>query len=116
VDQQPEPAQRRLSLEPGDEVVGQCYPLERRAEHELARMENERLVAGHLDELRQLFLLRLDVDEGVARVAEDPEERVDANVEARRLHEARVVGIDPDPPGLDQPADGSVGEHHRRGS
>ena len=33
----------RLSLEPGDEVVGQRDALERRAEHELAGVEDERL-------------------------------------------------------------------------
>ena len=45
VDQQAEPAEARLALEPGDEVVGQPHPLERLAEHELAGVQDERLVA-----------------------------------------------------------------------
>ena len=44
VDEQPEPAQRALALEPGDEVVRQLDPFERLAEHELAGVEDERLV------------------------------------------------------------------------
>ena len=56
VDQQPEPAEARLPLQPRDEVVGEPHALERRAEHELARVEDERLVAD-LDELGQVLLL-----------------------------------------------------------
>ena len=57
VDQEPEAAERALPLEPRDEVVGKPDPLERRAEHELARMEDERRLVVDLDELRQLLLL-----------------------------------------------------------
>ena len=51
-----------------------------------------------LDHLGQVLLLRLDVDVRVARVAEDAEVAVDAHVDARRLQQRRVVGIDLDPP------------------
>ena len=51
-----------------------------------------------LDELGQLRLLHLDVDERVAVVVEDAEQAVDANVDARRLQQRVVVGIDLDPP------------------
>ena len=77
VDQEAEPPERRLSLEPRDEIVGEPHALQRRAEHELAGMEDERLVRGDLDELRQLLLLELHVDVRVAGVPEDPEEPVD---------------------------------------
>ncbi len=116
VDQEAEPAQGALSLEPRDEVVGQRHALERRAEHELAGVEDERLVVGDLDELRQLLLLDLDVDVRIAGVPEHAEEAVDADVEARRLHERRVVRLDADPARLDEAPDGAVGEHHRCGS
>ena len=43
VDEQAEAAERALPLEPRDEVVGQPDPLERRAEHELAGVEDERV-------------------------------------------------------------------------
>ena len=42
VDQEPEPPERALALEARDEVVGQADPLERRAEHELAGVQDER--------------------------------------------------------------------------
>ena len=113
VDQQPEPAERALPLEPGDEVVGQPHPLERRAEHELAGMEDERRLVVDLDELGQLLLLLLDVDVRVARVAEDAEVAVDAHVDARRLHQRLVVRLDLDPALAEQAPDRPVGENHR---
>ena len=50
-----------------------------------------------LDELGQVLLRLLDVDERVARVAEDAEVAVDTHVDARRLEKALVVGVDFDP-------------------
>ena len=103
----------RLPLEAGDEVVGQPDALERRAEHELAGVEDERVLVVDLDELGQLRLLDLDVDERVAVVVEDAEEPVDADVDARRLQERRVVRVDLDPPLGEQAGDRRVGEDHR---
>ena len=100
-----------LALEPRDEVVRQPHPLERRAEHELAGVEDERLVAD-LDELGQVLLLLLHVDEGVEVVAEDAEVAVDAHVDARRLEQRRLVRVDLDPALAEQPRDGAVGEDH----
>ena len=103
----------RLPLQPGDEVVGSLHPLERRAEHELAGVEDERLVVD-LDELGQVLLRLLDVDERVARVAEDAEVAVDAHVDARRLEERGVVRVDLDPALVEQRA-GSSGRRGPRG-
>ena len=83
----PSRPEARLALQPRDEIVGKLDPLERRAEHELAGVEDERAVSGDLDELGQLFLRLLDVDERIARVVEDPEVAVDAYVDARRLEQ-----------------------------
>ena len=58
VDQQPETPEARLALQPRDQVVGQRHPLDRRAEHELARVQDEGLVAGDLDHLGQVRHLR----------------------------------------------------------
>ena len=69
-----------------------------------------------LDELGQPLLLGLHVDVRVPRVPEHPEQAVDADVEARRLHELRVVRVDTDPTRLDETPDRAVGEHHRGGS
>jgi hypothetical protein len=46
VDQQAEPPQARLALEPGHEVVRQLDPLEGLTEDELAGVEDERLVVA----------------------------------------------------------------------
>ena len=55
---QPSRPELDFPLQARDEVVGKGDPLERRAEHELAGMEDERLGSVlDLDELRQLLLL-----------------------------------------------------------
>ena len=107
----PSRPKRRLSLQPGDEVVGQPHALERRAEHELAGVEDERL-AVDLDQLGQVLLLLLDVDVRVAGVAEDAEVAVDPHVDARRLEQRRVVRVDLDPALAEQALDRPVGENH----
>ena len=116
VDEQAEAAQRALSLEARDEIVGKLHALERRAEHELAGVEDERPVLLDLDLLGQLFLGLLDVDVRIARVVEDPEVPVDAHVDARRLEERRVIRVDLDAAVGDEPLDGAVGENHRADS
>ena len=108
----PRRPERALPLEPGDEVVGQPDALERRAEHELARVQDERVLAVDLDELGQLRLLDLDVDVGIAVVVEDPEEPVDADVDARRLEQRGVVRVDLDAALRDGAGDRRVGEDH----
>ena len=62
VDQQAEPAERRLAFEASDEIVRQLDPLERLAEDELARVEDERLVVRDLEQLGQVGLRAADVD------------------------------------------------------
>ena len=114
VNEQTETAQRALALQSRDEIVGQPHALERRAEHELAGVEDERLVAVHLDQLGQVLLSLLDVDERIARVAEDAEVAVDAHVDARRLEERFVVGLDADAPFGEQAPDRAVGKDHAR--
>ena len=114
MDEEAEPPERRLALEPRDEVVGQPHALERRAEHELAGVEDERVLVVDLHELGQLRLLDLDVDERIAVVVEDAEEPIDADVDARRLEERRVVRIDLDLPLGEVAGDRRVGEHHSR--
>ena len=104
------PRRPRLDFpfEPGDEVIGKPDPLERRAEHELARMEDERRPVLDLDELGQVLLLLANVDVRIAVVVENPEEAVDPDVHARRLEQGFVVGIDLDPAFLQEPGDRAV--------
>jgi hypothetical protein len=49
---------------------------------------------------------------GVARVAEDAEEPVDAHVHAGRLEKLVGVRIDADAALFEQPPDGAVGQNH----
>ena len=110
VDEQAESAQELLPLEPRDEIVGQLDPFERLAEHEFARVQDERLLVLDRDELGQVRLRRPDVDVRVAVVAEDPEAAVEVQVDRRRLQVRRVVRADDDPPGLELGPDVAVGE------
>jgi hypothetical protein len=113
MDQEAQPAERALSFEPRDEVVGEGDPLERRSQHELARMEDERLavVLDH-DFLCEVLLGLADVDECVARVVEDAKVAVDTNIDARRLQKSGVVRVDTDAAFVEETLDRPVGEDH----
>ena len=52
------------------------------------------------------------VDVGVAGVVEDPEQVVEPDVDARRLDQAVVEGVDTQPSGGDFGADVAIGEQH----
>jgi hypothetical protein len=113
VDQQPEATERALAVEAGDEVFGKPDPLERRPEHELARVEDEGAILDR-DQLGQLLLLDLDVDVGISVVVEDAKQAVDADVDARGLQERLVVGVDLEASLVQEPGDRGVGEDHDR--
>jgi hypothetical protein len=110
VDEQPEAAQGRLPFEPGDEVVRQLDPFERLAEHELAGVQDERLVVVDLQELGQVRLRRADVDVRVAVVAEDPERPVEMEVDGARLEIRGVVRPDADLARFERRPDVAVGQ------
>ena len=116
MDQEAEAAEARLPLQPGDEIVRKHDSLERRSEHEFARVQDERSLIVDLDELRQVLLRFPDIDVGVPRVVEDAEEPIDADVDARRLEQRIVVGVDEDPTLVQQSRDRPVGEDHGRDS
>ena len=88
------------------------FALERGAEHELAGVEDEGLVARRLDQLRQLGHGALDVDEAVAAVAEDAEAPVAAHVDRGRLHEGQIQRVEADAAAVEGGADVPVAEDH----
>src|SRR6266536_3241446 len=114
VDEQAEPAERRLALQAGHEVVGEPDPLEGRSEDELAGVEDEGGVALDGDQLGQVGHGGLHVDEGVAGVVERAERAVDVQVDRGRLDALGVEGIDLDPARGDLLGGGPVGPDHRR--
>ena len=69
--------------------------LQRRAEHELARVQHERLPLGGLDEAGELVLPLSRVDVRVPGVVEDTEQAVEANVHAGRLNHLSSNGSMP---------------------
>jgi hypothetical protein len=66
---------------------GTLIDLEGGAQHELARVQHERLVAVRLDQRGQVVLLQRRVDVRVPGVVEHPEEPVEPDVDARGLHQ-----------------------------
>ena len=108
VGQQTEPAQGGLALEPRGKVVGHRHDLEGRAQHELAGVQDERLVALDLDQASEVGLVLGRVDEGVLVVVEQPEELVEAHVDARRLDHRLVIRLEAHAPTVDLGPDVTV--------
>ena len=103
-----------LPFEPRHEVVGKANSLQCGAEHELAGMEDERLLFPDLHELGQLFLWLTHVDVGIPSVVEDPKEPIHAHVDARGLDQLLVEWVDLDAAFAKEAANRSVGEDHAR--
>ena len=94
MDQESEATERGLALQTRDQVVGQCHSLERRSQHELAGVQDERFAVRDLDQLGQVRLLVHHIDERVAVVTEDAELAVDVQVDRRRLHAGLVERLE----------------------
>src|SRR5450756_527621 len=94
VDQQTQPPQRALAFETAHDVIWQGNPLERRSQHELAGMKDERAPGVDLDQLRELLLRFLRVDERCRVVAEHPEIAIGVEIHRRRLDRGVPKWID----------------------
>ena len=111
MDDQPEPAEAALALDPGHDVVRQLDPLERPAQAELARMDHEGLVRRDHDLLGQVLRRVAQVDRRGTVVVEHPEGVPEPQVDAGGLDQVRVPRIDADTALADQAQDRPVGEH-----
>src|SRR5690606_12459046 len=103
----------RLALDAGDDVVRQRDPLVGRAQHELARVEDERVALGDLDLLGEVGEVALDVDDRHRVVEEAAEQLVEPQVDRRGLHARLVQRFDGDAAGGELLADGAVRQDHR---
>ena len=117
VDQQPEATQARLALQPTDQIVGQPDALVRRAEDELARVQDELRVGvvGDLHQLGEILHVLFDVDDPPGVVPEHPEVAVARQVDRGRLDPALLERVDLDAPFLQGLTDAAVGEDHGPG-
>src|SRR6516164_3975156 len=75
-------------------------------------MQDEWVLALGLDQPGQVRLLHGGVDVRVAVVLEHPEVPVQPDVDAGRLDQFGIVGVELDPPGLDLGLDVTIGEEH----
>jgi len=112
VGQQAEAAERAFAFESRSDVIRKRYLLIRRAERELARVQDERLFTIHLDQVGEVWLILGWVDERILVVVEQPEEAVEAHVDARWLDHFGVVRIQSDPPVAQLGLDVAIGEQH----
>ena len=112
MDQQPEPAEARLPIQSRGDIGRKPNRLQRRGEHELPRVQDERLALLHLDQLGQVLLRLLRVDVGSGVVAEDAEVAVDPEVDRRRLDPAFQQRVDHDRARLERLADRAVRQDH----
>ena len=107
-----EPAEGRLALHTGDQVVGEPHPLNRRAEHEFARVQDERFIVLDRQALGQVFGRLAHVDVGIAVIPEDAEVAIETDVERRRLDRVLADRVDRQPSGGKRFGDRAVAEDH----
>ena len=94
--EQSEAAERALALEASGHVVGERHQLEGGTQHELTGVQDEWLARIHLDQVGQVGLILGRVDERVLVVVEQPEEAIEAHVDAGGLHHLEVEGLESD--------------------
>src|SRR3984885_10826387 len=75
-------------------------------------MQHERLALSRFHQAGQLILLPRGIDVGVPRVVENPKQSVEPNVDAGRLHQGVVEGINSQPPSGDFGSEVAIGEQH----
>jgi hypothetical protein len=75
-------------------------------------MQHKRFALSRFHQAGQLILLLRGVDVGVPRVVENPKQRVESDVDARRLHQGVVEGVNSQPPSGDFGSEVAIGEQH----
>src|ERR1700730_4355440 len=75
-------------------------------------MQHKRLALTRFQQAGPPILVPRGVDVGVPRVVENPKQSVESNVDARRLHQSVVEGINSQPPSGDFGSEVAIGEQH----
>jgi hypothetical protein len=75
-------------------------------------VQHKRFALSRLHQAGQLILLLRGIDVGVARVIENPKQSVESDIDARRLHQRIVEGINSQPPSGDFGSEVAIGEQH----
>ena len=75
-------------------------------------MQDERLITHRFDGPSQLGLIRRGIDMRIPVVLEDAEVPIEANINARRLHQFDRVRFEPDAASIDLRFDVAVREQH----
>lgn len=114
VDDQSQPTEARLAVDPRHQVVGDCDALEGGTQHELSGVKHEHAVFRDRHQFGQVFLSLLDVDDCRGVVAEDTEQIADLHVDRRGLNAPFVERFDDDAARLDLLAHAPVGKDHER--
>src|SRR5271166_902724 len=97
VDEQAQAPERRLPLQPGDQIPRKGDPLHRRAQHKLAGVEDQGILHAHVDQLGQVLLVLTDVDNPLRVVPEEAEVLVHVEVDRGRLDAVCPKRVDDDP-------------------
>ena len=111
VHDQSQPAEARLALDAGHDVVGQLDPLDGGAEHELARVDHERRAVLDLHVLGDARGRLGQVDRRQPVIVEHAERGAELQIHARGLNHGGIPGLDLDPLLLDEAADCAVGQN-----
>ena len=114
VREQPQAAKGALALQASRDVIRQRHHLVGGRQHELPRMQDERVVSRRLHQPRKVGLLDGRVDVRIAVILEDPEVPVHPHVDAGGLDQLRAVRVELHAPGLDLFPDVAIGEQHAR--
>jgi NAD+ synthase len=114
VGEKAEPTKRALAFQTRGHVIRKRHEFVGGTEHELPRMQDERLIGRGLDEPGEIGLVDSRVDEWILVVVEESEKAVEPHVDARRLDHRRIVGLEPDASGVEFELDIAVREQHSR--
>ena len=113
MDQDAEPAEAGLAVDPGHHVVGKPDALDRAAEDELAGVQHEGRPLRDLDQLGEVGVGVIRVDEFGGVIAKDPDPPAEPHVNARRLDLVVLDRLQLEAALGEQLSHGAVGQDHR---